>query len=123
MQSFQSLRVWHDAHRLNLDVYRATRTFPVDERFGLTAQLRRSSSSVADNLAEGTGRPSAADFNRFVAVALGSCEETAYHLLLAHDLNLLSNEQYQAMHELAGQVGRQLLALHKRLAAAKFSSS
>jgi four helix bundle protein len=64
MQDVRDLLVWQKAHQLTLDTYRLTRNFPPDERFDLTSQLRRSSASIAANLAEGCGRGSDADFAR-----------------------------------------------------------
>ena len=57
MRDFKDLVVWEKAHRLTLQVYRATRIFPTEERYGLTAQLRRSAASIPTNIAEGCGRP------------------------------------------------------------------
>ena len=90
MQDFRNLKVWEKAHTLTLNVYRATRNFPADERFGITSQLRRSCSSVSANVAEGCARSSDLDFARFVNLAAGSASETDYHLLLSRDLGYLS---------------------------------
>ncbi len=88
MQSFRNLSVWEKAHHLTLDVYRITERFPRTEMFGLTSQLRRASSSIAINLAEGAGVRSW-NFARFVQIAFGSASEVEYELLLAHDLAFL----------------------------------
>ena len=90
MQEYTQLKVWEKAHQLTLKVYRATNSFPRDELFGLTSQLRRSASSIAADLAEGCGRGSDPDFARFVQIALGSAYEVQYHLLLAKDLGYLN---------------------------------
>ncbi|HEX6837928.1 MAG TPA: four helix bundle protein, partial [Polyangia bacterium] len=90
MQDFRDLKVWQRAHELTLAIYRATATFPSEERFGLTSQMRRSAASVPANIAEGRCRGSDADFGRFLRVALGSAAETEYHLILAGDLGLLT---------------------------------
>ena len=92
MKDFYGLKVWHKAHELTLAVYQVTSTFPKSEIFGLTAQLRRSSSSIAANLAEGCGRDTDGDFRRFCSVAGGSASETEYHLLLARDLGIVAPE-------------------------------
>ena len=76
MQDFRELKVWQKAHELTLAVYRATQSFPRDELYGLTSQLRRSASSIPANLAEGRCRRSDRDFGRFVGIALGSASET-----------------------------------------------
>ena len=72
MKDFRELQVWQKAHELTLAVYRATASFPREELYGLTAQLRRSSSSIAANLAEGCGRNGDAELARFCSMAMGS---------------------------------------------------
>jgi four helix bundle protein len=86
-KSFEDLDVWRKAHKIVLDVYALTRRFPKDELFGLTSQTRRSAASAPANIAEGFRRPSKSDKARFYTIALGSLDETRYHLLLAHDLD------------------------------------
>ncbi|HXJ93219.1 MAG TPA: four helix bundle protein [Terriglobia bacterium] len=71
---------------MTLNIYKATRTFPRDELYGLTSQTRRAAASVAANIAEGCGRMGGAEFSRFLQIAMGSASELEFHLLLAHDL-------------------------------------
>ena len=99
MQSFRDLKVWEKAHKLTLDVYRVTKAFPADERFGLTSQLRRACASIPANIAEGCGRSGGKELRRFLDIAMGSASEVEYHLLLARDLNYLSDEHYRPLHE------------------------
>ncbi len=94
MTDFHDLQVWVKAHQLTIAVYHATEGFPVREQYGLTSQLRRSCSSIAANIAEGSGRATSADFSRFLQIAMGSASETEYHLELARDLGFLD----QAIH-------------------------
>jgi len=89
MQDFRKLQLWRSAHTLTLDIYRLTKSFPTDERFGLIDQMRRASVSIESNLAEGTGRKCDADFARFVQMAFGSACELECQLLVARDLKLL----------------------------------
>jgi four helix bundle protein len=79
MRNYKDLRVWDEAHRLTLSVYKATQLFPKEERFGLTSQIRRASASIAANLAEGCGRRSDGEMARFVQIAMGSGAELSYH--------------------------------------------
>ena len=97
MQDFKQLNVWQNAHQLTLEMYNATRRFPKDELYGLTSQMRRCSSSIAANIAEGCGRGGNLDFSRFLHIAMGSASELEYHLLLAHDLGDLNTEDYQTL--------------------------
>jgi len=94
MRNYRDLKTWNKAHELTLDLYRSSRTFPKEELYGLTAQLRRAASSTGANLAEGCGRLTNAEFARFVRIAMGSANELDYHLLLSKDLGLLEEEDY-----------------------------
>jgi four helix bundle protein len=117
MKDFRELQVWQRAHRLTLVVYRVSATFPRDELYGLTRQLRRSSSSIAANLAEGCGRNGEAELARFCSIAMGSASELEYHLLLAHDLTLLSAADYCLLEEQTTEVKRMLAGLMRTLTA------
>ena len=110
VKDFRDLQVWHKAHQLTLTVYRLTAPFPREELSGLTTQLRRSSSSIAANLAEGCGRNGDAELARFCAIAMGSASELEYHLLLARDLKLLNVTDYA---ELARQNDRSKTDAHR----------
>jgi len=86
LKDFHELKVWQKAHQLTLAVYQITVSFPREELYGLTSQLRRCSSSIPANLAEGCGTNGDAEFARFCSIAMGSASELEYHLLLAKDL-------------------------------------
>jgi four helix bundle protein len=90
MRKFQDLQIWHRSHALTLEIYRATKSFPKEEIYGLTSQMRRSSSSVPTNIAEGCGRNSNPDFARFLTIAMGSSAELEYQLILSRDLDYIS---------------------------------
>src|SRR5690242_17354306 len=85
-KTYKELIVWQKAHQLVLNVYKVTKDFPREEIYGLTSQLRRSSVSVAANIAEGFKKTGSADKLRFMNTAQGSLSETDYHLLMANDL-------------------------------------
>ena len=95
MGDYRKLQVWERSHRLALDVYHATKSFPREELFGLTSQLRRAAASIPANIAEGCGRNGDAELARFLDVAMGSANELDYHLLLARDLGLLGISDYE----------------------------
>jgi four helix bundle protein len=97
MKDFRDLKVWQRAHQITLAIYRCTRSFPREETYGMVSQLRRCSSSVAANIAEGCGRSGNAEFGRFLTVAMGSASELEYFLLLARDLEYLSRETHDAV--------------------------
>ncbi|HTR66481.1 MAG TPA: four helix bundle protein [Terriglobales bacterium] len=111
MKDFRDLQVWEKAHRVTLDIYRATAGFPRQEMYGLTSQIRRCSASVAANIAEGCGRRGNGEFHRFLQIASGSASELDYHLLLARDLEFLTNGNYQELAKCLAEVRRMLTAL------------
>ncbi len=89
MKDFRTLQGWDKAHRLTLDVYTVTRSFPREELYGLTSQMRRCSASIGTNIAEGCGKRGNNEFQRYLQIASGSASELDYHFLLARDLSLL----------------------------------
>jgi len=115
MRNYRDLVVWEKAHRLTLAVYKNTRAFPNDERFGLTSQMRRASASIAANLAEGCGRRSDGEMGRFIQIAMGSGAELSYHLLLARDLGLLDSKVYQGLDCDLGAIMRMMSSLSNKI--------
>ena len=107
--------VWQKAHRLTLDLYQVSRTFPREEQYGLTSQIRRCAASICANLAEGCGRGTARDFARFVQIALGSASELEYHLLLAGDLGYIDTDVHPRLETEVIDVKRMLTGLARRL--------
>ncbi len=111
MQDFRSLKVWEKAHQLTLDIYRVTAIFPKAELYGLTSQIRRASSSIPANIAEGCGRGGNAELKQFLNIALGSASELEYHLLLARDLKYLEAHEYERLADNTTEVKKMLAAL------------
>ena len=108
------MRCWQEAHKLVLAIYRLTQTFPQEEKFGLSVQIRRSSVSVCANMAEGF-KKSREDFARYLDISQASLEETKYHLILSNDLGYLNSEQYQNLSNLADDIGKMLYGLISKL--------
>jgi four helix bundle protein len=117
MKDFRQLKVWAKSHELALSIYRVTNDFPREERYGLTSQIRRSTTSIPTNIAEGCGRNTDADFARFLQMAMGSASETEYQLLLSHDLGFLDKENYIKLNTDVTEVKRMLTSLLKTLRA------
>src|SRR5918998_4807292 len=115
MRNFRALKVWKKSHWLVLAVYDATGTFPREETYGLTAQLRRCCASIPANIAEGCGRSGEAELGRFMLIAMGSASELDYQLLLAHDLGYLGAQDYQRLSRRTGEVERMLSTLITRV--------
>jgi four helix bundle protein len=116
MQSFRNLKVWEKAHVLTLDVYTSSRSFPREELYGLTSQMRRSAASIGANIAEGCCRKGDCEMGRFLQIAMGSASELEYHLLLAHDLGLLGKPDHQRLENEVIEVKRMLASLIRSLA-------
>jgi four helix bundle protein len=115
MENFKKLKVWSKAHELTLLIYQRTRSFPKDEMYGLTSQIRRASASIGANIAEGCGRRSDPEMRRFIQIARGSASELAYHLLFANDLHFLAPDEFAAMESKILEIQRMLAALAQRL--------
>jgi four helix bundle protein len=97
-----------------LAIYAITKSFPRDELFGLTSQIRRACASIPANIAEGCGRSGEAELARFFQIASGSASELEYHLLLSHDLNLIADDDYARLTNEVTEVKRMLSAfIHK----------
>ncbi len=114
MQSFRSLRAWEKAHRLTLDIYASSKTFPREEIYGLTSQMRRASASIGMNIAEGCCRKGNVEMARFLQIAMGSASELEYQLLLAHDLDYLRNPGYGCLATQVVEVKRMLSSLMQK---------
>ena len=113
MQDFKQLDVWQRSHELTLTVYRVTKSFPKEELFGLTSQMRRCSASIGANIAEGCGRKRGLDFARFLQLAMGSASELECHFLLARDLGYITTEFHANMEKEAMGVKRMITGLMK----------
>ncbi|WP_293087526.1 four helix bundle protein [Moorena sp. SIO3H5] len=109
------MKVWEKAHELTLSVYKATQVFPKEELYGLTSQIRRSSVSIPANIAEGCGRNGKAELARFLHIAMGSASELEYHLLLAHNLNLLKAKDYEFLAAEVTEIKRMLTSFIQKL--------
>ena len=96
-RSFRDLECWQKAHEFVLEVYRVTKHFPEDERYGLTSQFRRAAVSIAANICEGYKKLSQADKLRFFNIAQGSLEECRYYIILSHDVGYYSDEVSNAL--------------------------
>ena len=119
MQKFQDLKVWQRSHGLVLAVYRLSAKFPIEERFGLVAQLRRAVLSVPTNVAEGSKRQSGQEYGRFLNIAEGSLAETEYLLIVSRDLNFATAEIIEPLLDEITEVARMLHALRTKVTASR----
>ena len=111
MQNYKDLKVWEKAHQFTLKVYEATKLFPKEELYSLTNQLRRATSSIPANIAEGCGKNSQAEFAHFLNISLGSANETEYFLILSKDLKYLDENIFETLIKIINEIKAMLIAL------------
>lgn len=111
MQNYKELKVWEKSHFITLEIYRITKSFPWEEIYGLTSQMRRAAASIPANIAEGCSKFSKPDFANFLQIALGSANETEYYLLLAKDLNYLVSQSFTELTNQINQIVAMLIGL------------
>ncbi len=99
MHRYRDLHFWNRSKDLSVEIYKVTKEFPSDEKFGIINQLRRAAVSIPSNIAEGTSRKSDRDFGRFLQISVGSAYELETQLEIARDLNFLSDENYLKLSE------------------------
>lgn len=115
IQSYRELEVWLLSMDLAEQCYRVTKTFPKEELFGLTSQIRRAACSVPANIAEGHGRNSTKEFLNHLSIARGSLHEVETHLLLAQRVELLKAEQTKPLLEISERISQMLSRLRQSL--------
>ena len=115
MRDYKNYTVWQESIELTSEVYELTKKFPDDEKFGLISQIRRSAVSIPSNIAEGASRSSIKDFSRFLEVAQGSGFELDTQLLIAENLNLISEMEYDSVNKKLISIGKQIAGLKKSL--------
>ena len=97
MRDFKKYEIWQLSHAFTLKLYTNTSSFPREEVYGLTSQIRRACASIPTNISEGCGRTSEKEFNQFLNIALGSATETEYLLILSKDLKYIDNEIFETL--------------------------
>ena len=107
-RNYKNIVAWQRGHQLTLEIYRQSKNFPEEEKYGLTTQVRRAAYSVPANIAEGAGRESHKDYLRFLTIGVASLNEVEYFLMLAKDLNYLDSEKHA---ELSSNVNATFAAL------------
>lgn len=122
MRNFRELKVWQKSHGLVLAVYKATTRFPREELYGLTNQIRRASTSIPANIAEGCGRAGETELARFLQIAMGSASELEYYLLLARDLDFLKALVYEGLDSQVTEVKRMLTSFFPACATLEWNS-
>ena len=117
MRNFQQLEFWQRSHQLTLQVYSLTKSFPKEEIYGLTSQMRRSSSSIPTNIAEGCGRHSSTELKRFLIIAAGSTSELQYQFILSKDLGYMTETIFKELSDEISQIRKMIFSYCERLKA------
>jgi four helix bundle protein len=90
LRDFRKLKIWERSHAFTLNIYKITKSFPKEELYGITSQIRRAAASIPTNIAEGCGKQTEKEFARYLSIAAGSTSETEYLLTLSLDLKYLN---------------------------------
>ena len=115
MGDYKKLAVWGKSYQLTLKIYEVTKTFPKEEVYGLTSQLRRAAYSIPANIAEGSGRGTDKELAHFLQIALGSANELEFHLSLTHDLHYLETKAHQELESHILEIQRMIVGLIQHL--------
>src|SRR5215510_13875710 len=115
MRPHHKLEAWNKAVELVIDIYRTTDSFPKEERYGLTSQIRRAAVSVPANIAEGAARFSSKEFARFLSNAQGSASELETELMIAHRLGYLDDASFSKLANQLERIGRLITGLSKHV--------
>lgn len=111
--SFEKLDVWKLGRQLTLDIYRISNTFPDEERFGLTSQIRRAAVSIISNIAEGTSRNTGKEQARYTEISYGSLLEVLSQMIIAYDLEYITEDQLNSMRPLIEELANKLNSFRK----------
>ena len=113
LYSFEKLEVWQLGRELTVDIYRISRDFPEDEKFGLTSQIRRAAISITSNIAEGSSRQTGKEQARFTEIAFGSLLEVLNQIIIASDLEYIEKEVVSNERTLIEELGNKLNKLRE----------
>ena len=116
MKDFRTLQVWQKAHAFVLELYEVSQSFPAQESYGITSQIRRAAVSIPSNIAEGCGREGDPELRRFLLIASGSVSETEYQLQLCKDLCFLVESKYHPPNNQIIELKKMLNAFIQKLA-------
>lgn len=115
MRNFKNYEVWKLSHGLVLKIYELVSEFPDEEKFAMVSQMKRAAYSVSSNFAEGCGRMSDKEFNRFLQISLGSAHELEYFVLLAKDLKYIDKVTFSTINEDINKIKSMLYKLSQKL--------
>jgi four helix bundle protein len=120
-KGYKNLEVWKKAYKLALKIYDVTKNYPKTEMYGLTTQMRRASTSIIANIAEGYGKNHLGEYIQYVSIAIGSCNELEVFLMFSNDLNYLEKKDFDQLIDIQTRISKMLFNLRKALEIKKSS--
>lgn len=115
MHNFKNLNVWQKAIDYTVEIYKLSKQFPDEEKYGITSQIRRAAVSISCNISEGAGKSSNKDFNRFLDMALGSANEVENLLIICLKLKYINEEELKLNFKLIREIRKMIVGFQKRL--------
>ena len=113
--NFRKLKIWENSIKLVYKTYRVTKTFPIDEKFGLTSQLNRCSVSIPSNIAEGSSKSSNKHFKSYLEISLGSAFEWENQIIIAHGLEYIDKEEYNELIININEIQKMIFSFKEKL--------
>ena len=115
MHNFKELKVWQKARELVKEIYRLTKDFPQEEKYGLISQIQRAAISISSNIAEGSGRSTKNDFKRFLDIACASAFEVENLIILSYDLKYINDLKFKQMSEKIQEIQKMIYSLKNKV--------
>jgi four helix bundle protein len=115
MHNYRELKVWKNAIEVSVEIYQLLNEFPQIEKYNLSSQIRRSAVSIASNIAEGAGRNTDKDFNRFLGIALGSSFELHTQLIISYRLKLIKEKDFKRLDNALDEIEKMIWGFQKKL--------
>ena len=115
MKNFKELNVWQKGIELVAIVYKNTSSFPEEEKYGLSAQMRRAAVSIPSNIAEGHLRKTAKDFKQFLSIARGSCAELETQIIIAHKLGFIHEYNFDNLSSKVEELSKMLSSFYSKI--------
>lgn len=115
MHNYNNLQIWQQAMELVVDIYKLTKSFPAEEKYGLVSQMNRAAASIPSNIAEGAGRNSDKDFSHFISISIGSMYELHTQLILSERLGFINHVQSEEMQHKLDNLQRMTVSFKSKL--------
>lgn len=122
MRNYKELEIWKKSKDIVIDIYKVTSDFPKSELYGLTSQIRRAGISISANIAEGNGKNSDAELARFINISIGSSSEVEALLIIANELEFISNDDFNQISNKLTTIRKMLYSFLKRVNSDKGSA-